>query len=61
MTVAELGRRLSARELTEWQAFFQIEAAAGEPTPKSEETQLRDLLDNRALEGLRARKGNRRP
>lgn len=28
MTVAELGRRMSSREESEWRAFFQLEAEA---------------------------------
>ncbi len=52
---------MPSRDLAEWMAYFRLaaKAADGPPpdtAPPDKESQLRDLLDAEALDGLRARR-----
>ena len=53
MTVAELNRRMSSAELTEWQAYLRIERE------EAEEQRMRSELEARASAGLNRRKARR--
>lgn len=49
MTVSELGYRMSAPELAEWEAYFRLQAA-------EEEARQRDLRAESGLEQMKARR-----
>ena len=53
MTVAELGRRMDSRELSEWMAVYGLEA------DEQAEGAMRSDLDRKAADGLRAGRGAR--
>lgn len=52
-TIGEIGA-LPSRELSEWQAYFRLQAKADGTAPKDKKSQLRELLDAEALGGLRS-------
>jgi len=53
MTVAAIGRRMSSREITEWLAYFQIEAEDA-----AERVKRADLAE-KAKTGMQGRRGKR--
>ena len=53
MTVAELGRRMSAAEMAEWAAYFRvIDPPAPSPSPPSPDDEAHAGLDAAAVAGL---------
>jgi hypothetical protein len=54
-TIGEIGA-LPSRELAEWMAYFRLQAKTAGTVPKDKASQLRELLDAGALDGLRSRR-----